>query len=400
MNQPLSSTELPNLDVVVPAIADGFAYASELPSYSPRAIDVDLKHRRVAEFLEDEHYDAILLSRQDSFAWCTSGGNASAGAGGDLASASLFVTREHRCLLANNVESNRIFEEEIAGLGFQLKEHRWYEPQQRLCEDICSGRRVASDTGMCGTTNEFEKLRRLRVDLTDLERERLRELGRAVAHAIEATCRNARPGVTEHEVAAELSHRMLRHGVVPINLYVASDDRSSQFRRPIHKATPVRNRLTIAAGGRRFGLCASATRTVSFGPPDRAFLARHSAAVMVDATFIYFSHPGVTGSEVFAKGRRIYEKAGHTHEWALAPQGGISGYNPCELLVTPESVFRLRSGMALAWTPSVGDARSGDTILIDEHSYETVTTPQQWPLLDVSVKGVTIARPAIVQLPR
>jgi Xaa-Pro aminopeptidase len=392
------------LDAVIPrvsaAAADGFAQTAEMPAFSPRAQDVELKHRRISEFLEDEGYDAVLLTRQDSFAWATSGGNAGFGTAGDAAAAALFVTRDHRCVLASNVESGRIFEEEIAGLGFQLKESRWYEARERLVEDICHGRRVASDSGVRGTVHELEKLRRLRINLTDLERERYRELGRAVSHAVEATCRNAKPGVTEHEVAAELSHRLLRHGITPVAVYVASDDRASQFRLPIHKGIPIRNRVTIMATGNRFGLCASATRTVCFGAPDAGFLQRHGTCLMIDAAYIYFSQHGQLAAEVLKKGLRIYEKTGFTHEWSLTPQGGVTGYQPCELTVVPDAVFQLRAGMALAWTPCVGDARSGDTVLIDENSFEFLTVPQQWPLIEVSVKGVNVDRPTFLQLPR
>ena len=108
----------------------------------------------------------------------------------------------------------------------------------------------------------------LRQRLTGLERQRLRELGRTLTLAVEATCRNFDRGEREADVAGHLAHRLLREGVVPVDLRVASDDRLARYRQPTFKAAPILKRATIAITGRRFGLCASVTRTVSFGPVD------------------------------------------------------------------------------------------------------------------------------------
>ena len=395
----MSSAELPTveledgeLDAALPATLQ------PEPPTSPRSQDVAIKQQRIAEFLEDEGYDAVLLSRQDSFAWFTAGGDSGVGTASDLGQVSLFLTGDQRCVLATNTDSGRIFEEEVPGLGFQLKECRWDEPPDRLIEDICRGRKVASDTGSRGTTCEREKLRRLRINLTELERQRYRELGRAVAHAVEATCRNARPGETEHEVAGELSHRLIRHGIAPIVMFVAGEERLGQFRQAPHKAQPIRRCLTVHACARRYGLCAAATRTVSFGAVDKQFLLHFNISSMIDATCIFFSRPGEPGSEVLRRARRIYEKSGVAHEWVAAPQGGVTGYSPCELCVVPTSPFRFRAGMAVAWTPSVGAVRCGDTVMLHENGFEILTPTHQWPSLSVSVKGYEVDRPALLVL--
>ena len=397
-SEQMPTTEFPTVDFdsgepPLPPLEVG-----EQPHTSPRSEDVAIKQQRVAEFLEDEGYDAVLLSRQDSFAWFTSGGDNGAGVAADLGSVSLFATRDQRCILATNAESGRTFEEEVAGLGFQLKECRWDDPSDRLIEDICRGRKVASDTGVCGTTNELDKLRRLRINLTELELQRYRELGRAVAHAVEATCRNARLGETEHDVAGELSHRLIRHGISPVAMYVAGEERMTQFRMPTHKAQPIRQRLTIMACGRRHGLCATVTRTVAFRAADKEFVDHHFRCAMVDATCIFFSQPGEQAADVLKRARRIYEKSGYAHEWLAAPQGGVTGYSPCEVLVVPSCPLRFRAGMAVAWTPSVGPARSGDTVVLHENGYEILTPTQQWPFLTVSVKGFEVERPGVLVL--
>ncbi len=44
----------------------------------------------------------------------------------------------------------------------------------------------------------------------------------------------------------------------------------------------------------------------------------------------------------------------------------------------------------------MGSSRSEDTVVIDSRGYEVVTGAQDWPQLDVSVKGYMMARPGIL----
>jgi len=149
--------------------------------------------------------------------------------------------------------------------------------------------------------------------------------------------------------------------------------------------------------GRRFGLCASVTRTVSFGHVDSEARAHHILAAMVDATCIYFSRPGEQVSEVFRRTRRIYEKFNAPHEWTLDYQGALVGYSPREVMLTPDSNLALQPHMAICWNPSVGSARSEDTVVVDARGYEVVTAAQNWPQLEVTVKGYPMTRPGILE---
>ena len=118
---------------------------------------------------------------------------------------------------------------------------------------------------------------------------------------------------------------------------------------------------------------------------------------MVDATCIFFSRPGETVADVFRRARRIYEKFEHPDEWVLDYQGFVIGYSPREALLLPDGPTLLAPDTALAWSPSVGPARSGDTVVIDGRGFEVVTEAQAWPKLEVMVKGYAIPRPGILE---
>jgi Xaa-Pro aminopeptidase len=383
----------------LPALADPAA-DHEDAGLKARRDDVETKHQRIRDFLDATGQDAVVLGMADSVSWFTSGGDLGQDLGCGPATILLFINRTSRAVIADNVQSSRVFEEELAGLGFQLKERPWYDDPFQVAAELCHNKRVANDMGGPGCSQlrrGADALRALRWRLTPLERQRLRELGRTLTLAVEATCRNFDRGEREADVAGHLAHRLIREGVVPVDLRVAGDNRLARYRQPSFKASPILRRATVAVTGRRHGLCASVTRTVSFGPVDREHRADHSLATMVDATCIFFSRPGEVVSEVFRRAKRIYEKYDHPHEWTLDYQGNLVGYSPREVTLRPDNDLLLESDMALAWSPSVQAARTEDTVVIDARGYEVVTAPQDWPQVDVAVKGFVIPRPGVLE---
>lgn len=374
-----------------------FQSSGELPVISPeRANDIDQKHERVAQFLKENRLAALLLQRPANLAWFTSGGDFTRH-GSSETTASLFILPDARVVLTSNVESGQLFEGTLAGHAFQLKERPWHEPHSVLVEDVCRGRQVGSDTGCGRTVDVSAKLTDLRLPLNSLECERLRELGLHVAHAVEATARNFEHGITEAEIAAQLSHRLLKHKVLPERIQVCADGVSNRFRHWIPSSEPVERYCTLSVIGRRDGLCAGVTRTVCFGEVPDELRAAYLVALMTQATGMFFSQAGWTISETWKRVARIYEKFGYAEEWEFADQAEVIGYQPCEVRVTPQSEHVLRAGMAMFWHPSIGPANIGDTMLIGPNGLEVLTPTEQWPMSKVDVKGAPILRPDILQ---
>lgn len=362
-----------------------------------RGIEIDGKHGRVAEFLEEQGFDALLLRSPHNFSWFTTGGNCFRGMS-NQSTAALFLTREARVVICSNIDSGQLFDRELYGLGFQLKERPWYESRDVLVEDICRGRNVASDTAFANTTNVSDRLVDLRQPLSEFEIERLRDLGSQVAHAVEATCRNLELGQTEAEIAGELSHRLLKHGIESEILQVLADGQGHRYRHWSYGEDTVQRYAVISAVGRRSGLCAGATRTVSFGEPTQDVKQSHHRALMIEATGAHFSQANWSLSETWLRVQRIYEKFNGEEEWQLASQGDVIGYFPSDVAITPQCEYMLKPGTAVWWHPSVGPAMVGDTILVNEHTFEVVTAAQEWPMIRVDVKGMPYLLPDI--LPR
>jgi Xaa-Pro aminopeptidase len=374
-----------------------FQSSGELPVISPeRANDIDQKHARVTQFLKENRLAALLLQRPANLAWFTSGADFTRH-GSSETTASLFLMPDARVVLTNNVDSAQFFEGILAGHGFQLKERPWHEPHSVLVQDVCRGRQVGSDSGSGRTIDVSSKLLGLRLPLNELECERLRELGLIVAHAVEATARHFEHGITEAEIAAQLSHRLLKHNVLPERIQVCADGISQRFRHWTPSSERVERFCTLSVVARREGLYAGVTRTVCFGEIPDELASAYQIALMIQATGMFFSQAGWPMSETWKRVARIYEKFGHAEEWEFADQAEVIGYQPCEVRVTPNSDFALQVGMPMFWHPSVGPANVGDTMLIGPNGLEVLTPTAQWPMSKIDVKGAPIFRPDILQ---
>ena len=145
-----TADDRPNTDTL-PILSDPAADHLDA-AVAVRRADIEEKHRRVSSFLDQNGLDALILGRADSLSWFTSGGDLSqSNLSGDAGSVYLFVNRTSRAIICDNVHSARVFEEELAGLGFQLKERQWYEDPTRILLELGHNKKIATDGHIAGT---------------------------------------------------------------------------------------------------------------------------------------------------------------------------------------------------------------------------------------------------------
>src|SRR5262249_46793796 len=169
----------------------------------------------------------------------------------------LYYSGDQRWVLAANVDAQRLFDEELDGLGFQLKEWPWHWGRDQLLADLCHGRSVACDRPFQNCKFVGPRLQQMRRALTVYELACYHALGLIVSHALEATCRTMKPGETEREAAGQLAHRLLHRGAYAVNLEVAADGRSRPYRHCGSTGTPVKRYCVLSTTARKYRLCAT-----------------------------------------------------------------------------------------------------------------------------------------------
>jgi Xaa-Pro aminopeptidase len=360
-----------------------------------RRADIESKHAWVAQTLGEVGCDGLLVLQEENFAWFTGGGSAR-GIVDESSLPGLYVNGEGRWLICANVDTQRMFDEEIDGLGFQLKEWPWHWGRRQLLADLCAGRSVACDQARDGCQNVAGLLLKQRLVLSEYEQACYRALGQIVSHALEATGRTLVQGETEREIAGQLSHRLMHRGATPLVCSVFADGRSRVYRHAGYTATPVQSYAILSVVARKYGLCARASRTVVFGQPDSGLRRDHDTACKVSAAYVAGSWPDSVPRQILASGQRIYQLAGAEHEWTLVPQGHLTGRAIVELALTPGNEELLQNSTAVTWHAGAGAAVSCDTFLISEEGPESLTATENWPLKRIRIQGAEFTRPDLL----
>ena len=240
----------------------------------------------------------------------------------------------------------------------------------------------------------------MRLPLSDYDTAHLRHAGKMITHAVEATARSFTRGRTEAEIAGEVSHRLIKHGLSPERIQILGDGRGRRFRYWTFDQSTIQRFCTISVVGRYRGIHVGAARTVSIGEPPADLLAAYEPAALIAATGMFFSQPEWELFEIWNRVRRIYEKTGAATEWNHADQAEVIEYEYGSVPLMPSSEFRLTAGVPVFWHPSVGPAMMGDTVIVKSSGTEIVTSSSEWPSIPISVKGVNIHVPAILVVNR
>src|SRR4051812_39599546 len=173
--------------------------------------EITIKLARVGEFLDRHNLDGILLRQRNNFAWITCGKDNRIPNSNSAGVASIFVTRDSRVCITNNIEAVRMEQEELVGTGISTVSYPWHDSAAagKVLRELVGNKRVATDTDHTGefgdAAAEFASLpgsfAELRWALTAPEIARYREGGRRASAAMEKACRQVRHGMSEHEIA-------------------------------------------------------------------------------------------------------------------------------------------------------------------------------------------------------
>lgn len=363
-----------------------------------RRADIDAKQELVAGVLADMGCEAVLLLMPAHVAWFTAGLTAR-GLVADAERPGVLTNGRQRWLVCSNVDTHRLFDEELDFLGFQLKEWPWAGGRSDLLFHMTMGHTVAADRPFPNVPMANDRLRPLLRALSPFEQDQYRDLGAIVAHAVEATARTLRPGESEEEIAGQLGHRLLHRGVEPAVLSVVADARGAKYRRAGFTPAAVGHTCTVQATGQRDGLYVTAARTVSFGNAPDEFGSAFDLALKLSAVYRSFTTPGAAVAPVAEAAAVLLANTPFEFDARLSQPGYGAGRFPAEELRRAGADEPLVEGQAVVWQPRVGPAACADTVLVTATGYEPITPPTEWPFKRVTVRGTAHDAPDLLVRP-
>lgn len=367
----------------------------------------------IQAFLRRNGYDGVLLSRVDNFAMATGGRRNHIYTASEMGVCSLFITRDGKAhYVGNNIEEGRIQDEELAGMGCEIRSFLWFKDSAAnlVKKEFTGG--LVSDDGSLGK-NVHGDLAYVRALLTVNELEKYRRLGALAAEAMTAAAQTVRVDAAEADVAAAIiAEGAKRRCQVPVAL-VAADGRVPKYRHPLPTEARllndgmaemrVRGYAMLVGCFLREGLVASITRFAQAGPVPEQIPGLQAAVCGVDALMQEASVAGGTLGDVMAVCQRGYVQMGFAeNEWHNHHQGGATGYAGRTCKGTPGETFPILDatwardvkdiagldvefGQAFAWNPSGPGVKSEDTfILLPDGTQEIVTTTPAFPRVDLA----------------
>ena len=363
-------------------------------SIEQRRAAIDANQHTIAEVLQAMECEAALLLVPMHVAWFCNGFNPH-GLFADGERCCIYTNGKQRWLVAGNVDTPRLFDEELDQLGFLLKEWNWQRGRAPLIGELVAGKRIASDRPFPNMMLINDHLRLRLRPLKDFTLNRYRELGRLVAQALQATARTLNRGETEREVAGALAHRFLRHGLEASHISVAADGRLAEQRRLGYTAKTVDNAVTLQATGSRDGLYVTASRTVCFGTVSDELKQPYDTAIRLSAVWRSLTLPDRSFADWLDVSKQVLVGTEFEHELRLSPIGYGSGWHAAEELKRIGQDEPFVAQQALVQRAGIGPAAIVDTLLVGDG--ESVTPCERWPFKRVVLVGKNYDIPDILR---
>lgn len=223
----------------------------------------------------------------------------------------------------------------------------------------------------------------LRVQKEENEIVAMRKAVKIAQDALLATLPSVTPGVTERQLAAELSAQLLRHGSdseLPFPPIVASGENSADpHAAPTERRIQAGDLLLFDWGASYQGYISDLTRTFAIGKVDDEL--RHIAQIVnqANAAGRSVARPGVNACTIDLAAREVIEKAGYG-QYFIHRTGhgiGLEAHEPPYIHAGNEAL--LATGMAFTIEPGIylpgrGGVRIEDDVIINNEGVEILSS--------------------------
>lgn len=365
-------------------------------SAAVRRTELAARQAFVAAILAETQTDQLVIFEPANISWF-SGSPLARGIQDPNEQPALIVSTTQRWVVCSNVDSRRLFDTFLDDMGFQLKEWPWHVGRDQLLADLCDNKKLSCDRLIQDATSVATQLKSARLIHSPRCQDILRELGRDLAHSLEATGRAADVGIPERELAGQIEHRLAHRGIEPVIIHVAADGRDAFDFRPAFTERPCQRSCLLSVVGRRDGLHVAASRTIWFGDDDDSSIRMREYAGQIAAARQAALIPGATPETIFIAGQRVAEALEREHAWRDCPFGTWTGWLPVETTMSPTGTETLTAGHVVTLTIRIETASYLDTFLLTESGAERITCDLEGPVRRFRIAGQVMELPDVLR---
>jgi Xaa-Pro dipeptidase len=227
-----------------------------------------------------------------------------------------------------------------------------------------------------------EALAQLRMQKDKTEVEAMRQAVRIAQQALQATLPVIKPGVTERQIAAELTIQLLRAGSepeLPFPPIVSGGPNSADpHASPSERALQTGDLLVIDWGAAHDGYVSDLTRTFAIGEVEPEY--RHIAELvrLANQNGRAACKPGIPAGQVDAAAREVIEEGGYGKYFFHRTGHGVGMEGHEGPYIFGENTMSLAPGMAFTVEPGIylpgrGGVRIEDNVVITEDGVDVLS---------------------------
>jgi Xaa-Pro dipeptidase len=268
---------------------------------------------------------------------------------------------------------NAFFDLDLYGRTIGVEPRRMRVLELRLVENGAPGAHVIS------ADKELASLR-LRKDAEEIAK--MRQAVKIAQDALEATLPYIKIGMSEREIAAELTIQLLRHGSepeMPFSPIVSGGPNSANpHASPSERKIEAGDLLVIDWGATYQGYISDLTRTFAVGEIDEEYRKIHEIVQQANAAGRAVGKPGVACAEVDRAARSVIEAAGYGAYFTHRTGHGIGMEGHEEPYMRGDNEQLLESGMAYTVEPGIylpgrNGVRIEDDMIVTEDGCESLS---------------------------
>ncbi|MGI5919393.1 MAG: M24 family metallopeptidase [Christensenellales bacterium] len=361
----------------------------------PNPQDFAYKKERLRAYMQQNGFDAAILARRDSFTWFTFGGDNKIFYNTDTGFGLLAVTMDAVYLIAQVMDIDRIYDDELYGLDIEKIGIRWYDPSREdTALKLLSGKRIVSDIPLAGAECRFKEIVALQTPYTPWEIARYREVGRMCDAMLKDIADSVRPSMREQDIAGMILHEYAKVYSVPKVLLVGSDDRIAKYRHPNPSNKRVERVVLLHPAADIFGMHANITRMLCFGEPPKELVQKYDLLNNILAMTCAHLRPGARYDALLHERRRMLKEAGMEQEYYNHYPGATTGYyfGSSQPIIDNEEIVDTQ---CFDWFLTVTGAKVEELVMATPNGGEVLSAAGVWPLKRYVYGDFSVNLPAL-----
>jgi len=360
--------------------------------------ELKIKEKRILDLAAKLNLDGICLFKYMNYAWFTGGGTNRVVTGSERGCSILLILKDKKYVFAPRNEIERITTEQVHGQGFEPVTYDWFSNPVQAVKQVVGEAKIGSDVPIAGMECISDDIDRLRFSLTEAEVLKAKEIAKICSDETAAFIAGVKPGITEQQMVAELSGRLLWQGIRPAVLLIGTDERVFTCRHPVVTDKKLERYGLVSLVGEKWGVHITLTRSFYLGNLPQDLVEKQLKVNQVDAVMIANTILWQESDLAFQAGKKEYAKLGYPDEWKLHHQGGAIGYASREFRAAERSEI-VRENQMFGWNPTLQGTKSESTILVQKAGIPLIldTVPKWWPTQEIEVNGNIITRPLILE---